>query len=272
MEKKTNARSRRGNNKWAMPVGITVVILAVIGLAAILFAAGRGIASLTDRSAKKAEYEAFINPVVMFDPDPFDDVSKGNQSQLINAAIWALLRSDIDTSMYATDDGNLSIPQADVEKSFAKLFGSDVKPTHTGVTGMGYEFKYDSAGQKYIVPITGVSSIYTPRVTDISSKGNTIELTVGYLGSGQWEQAENGDLIEPSPDKYMKIILRKNGDEYYISAIRATDAPETAASSSQEPSSSDTAPSASDSQPSASDSASVSDSSGASDSSDSAAA
>lgn len=224
MKKSTKAR----RNKWAMPVGITVIIFAIVGLAAVLTAIGFGIKNLTAQTAKKAEYEAFISPVVMFDPDPFDDVSKGNQSQLINAAIWALLRSEVDTSMYATDDGTLSIPQADVEKSFAKLFGSDVKPTHTGVTGMGYEFKYDSAGKKYIVPITGVSSIYTPRVTDIDKKGNTVELTVGYLGSGQWAQAENGDMIEPAPDKYMKIILREKDGDYYISAIRASDAPETA--------------------------------------------
>lgn len=226
--KKSTGAARRNRNKWAMPVGITVIIFAIVGLVAVLTAIGFGIKNLTSQSAKKAEYEAFISPVIMFDPDPFDDVSKGNQSQLINAAIWALLRSEVDTSMYATDDGTLSIPQADVEKSFAKLFGSDVKPVHTGVVGMGYEFKYDSAGKKYIVPITGVSSIYTPRVKDIDKKGSTVELTVGYLGSGQWAQAENGDMIEPTPDKYMKIILREKDGDYYISAIRASDAPETA--------------------------------------------
>lgn len=225
--KKTVSARKHRRNKAALPVGIIVIIFAVIGLAAVIAGIIFGVGKLTDQSAKKSEYESFITPVIMFDPDPFDDVTKGNQEQLINAAIWALLKSDLDTSVYATDDGNLSIPQKDVEKYFSKLFGPEAKPEHTSVTGLGYEFSYDSAKQVYIVPITGVEPIYTPRVVEISKKGNTVELLVGYLGSSQWTQAENGDMVEPEPDKYVTVVLRESSDGYYVSAIRSTNAPET---------------------------------------------
>ncbi len=225
--KKTVSARKHRRNKAALPVGIIVIIFAVIGLAAVIAGIIFGVGKLTDQSAKKSEYESFITPVIMFDPDPFDDVTKGNQEQLINAAIWALLKSDLDTSVYATDDGNLSIPQKDVEKYFSKLFGPEAKPEHTSVTGLGYEFSYDSAKQVYIVPITGVEPIYTPRVVEISKKGNTVELLVGYLGSSQWAQAENGDMVEPEPDKYVTVVLRESSDGYYVSAIRSTNAPET---------------------------------------------
>ncbi len=225
--KKTVSARKHRRNKAALPVGIIVIIFAVIGLAAVIAGIIFGVGKLTDQSAKKSEYESFITPVIMFDPDPFDDVTKGNQEQLINAAIWALLKSDLDTSVYATDDGNLSIPQKDVEKYFSKLFGPEAKPEHTSVTGLGYEFSYDSAKQVYIVPITGVEPIYTPRVFEISKKGNTVELLVGYLGSSQWAQAENGDMVEPEPDKYVTVVLRESSDGYYVSAIRSTNAPET---------------------------------------------
>lgn len=225
--KKTVSARKHRRNKAAMPVGIVVIIFAVIGLAAVIAGIIFGVGKLTDQSAKKSEYESFITPVIMFDPDPFDDVTKGNQEQLINAAIWALLKSDLDTSVYATDDGNLSIPQTDVEKYFSKLFGPEAKPEHRSVTGLGYEFSYDSAKQAYIVPITGVEPIYTPRVFEISKKGNTVELLVGYLGSSQWAQAENGDMVEPEPDKYVTVVLRESADGYYVSAIRSTNAPET---------------------------------------------
>lgn len=225
--KKTVSARKHRRNKAALPVGIIVIIFAVIGLAAVIAGIIFGVGKLTDQPAKKSEYESFITPVIMFDPDPFDDVTKGNQEQLINAAIWALLKSDLDTSVYATDDGNLSIPQKDVEKYFSKLFGPEAKPEHTSVTGLGYEFSYDSAKQVYIVPITGVEPIYTPRVVEISKKGNTVELLVGYLGSSQWAQAENGDMVEPEPDKYVTVVLRESSDGYYVSAIRSTNAPET---------------------------------------------
>lgn len=225
--KRTVSARKHRRNKAAVPVGIAVIIFAVIGFAAVIAGIVFGVGKLTDKSAEKAKYESFITPVIMFDPDPFDDVTKGNQAQLINAAIWALLKSDLDTSVYATDDGNLSIPQADVERYFSKLFGPEAKPQHTSVTGLGYEFSYDSAKQVYIVPITGIEPIYTPRVVEISKKGNTVELLVGYLGSSQWAQAENGDMIEPEPDKYVNVILRESSDGYYVSAIRSTNAPET---------------------------------------------
>lgn len=265
--KKVSAKKRR-RNPMAVPMGIIIMVFSVIGVAAVIAGIVFGVSRLTAQTAKKAEYEAFITPVVMFDPDPFDDVTKGNQEQLINSAIWALLKSDLDTSVYATDDGNLSIPQADVEKFFSKLFGPEAKSQHTAVSGLGYEFGYDAAKQVYIVPITGVSPIYTPRVIEISKKGAAVELLVGYLGSSQWSQAENGDMIEPEPDKYVTVVLRESSEGYFVSAIRSTNAPEALPGTSGEspaPSESQAppAPAPSQSEPSPSESEAPSESAAA---------
>ena len=72
MSTNTSAQEKK---KWAFPLGIVIVVLAVIGLVTVIIFAVRGIGSLTDNSDKFEKYEQFLSPVIMNDPDPFDDVS-----------------------------------------------------------------------------------------------------------------------------------------------------------------------------------------------------
>ena len=78
-------------------VGIFVLVFFVIGVAStVSFVAGR-VRKATVNGAKNREYESFIYPLVMNDPDTFDDVSKADQSQLIAVSIWSILKSNPDT-------------------------------------------------------------------------------------------------------------------------------------------------------------------------------
>ncbi len=221
----------QGKKKWAFPLGLTVVILAVIGLVTVVILAINGISSLADNSEKFQKYETLLSPVIMNDPDPFDDVSQAKMSQLIDATIWSLMKSDIDIDSYEYAEGDTSgviVPQEDIEKQFAKLFGTDVKPVHSTVDGGTYTFTYDEARQAYIVPLTGVMPTFIPRVISQQKKGDSIILTVGCISGEGWEQDDHGNYIEPTPSKYLKITIREGDDGYFVSAIQNTDAPETA--------------------------------------------
>lgn len=227
---KTERRERRRRkHPWAFPLGLIMVLLAVVGLATVIFLCVQGVRDLS-KSGQRAEYEeyqAFLTPIVMFDPDAFDDLTQANPSQLIDCSIWSLLTGDLEPDEYQSDAGTLIIPQADVEKEFAVLFGTDVKPVHQTVDGYGYQFAYDSAAGTYTIPLTGVEPIYTPQVVDASKQGNTRVVTVAYIASNQWAQDENGNMVPTMADKYMRATLRDNGSGgYYLSALQPTDAPE----------------------------------------------
>ena len=74
----TKDTKRKGQNKLAFPLGLAIIIFAIIG---VIFAVGSGINAvkdLTDNSEKKLKYETMLIPVVMYDPDMFDDVSAAN--------------------------------------------------------------------------------------------------------------------------------------------------------------------------------------------------
>lgn len=219
---------RKKKNKYAFPVGVVAMILAVIGAVTVVKFAIDGVKSLTDNSAKKAEYEAFLTPVVMFDPDPFDDLTQAEVPQLVNSAVWALLRNDKGTESYAYSDGGIVVPQEDIEKYFIALFGKeiDISTMHSSIDMSDYDITYDPALKSYILPITGIDSAYTPKVYDIDKKGSSVILTVGYIGAKAWAQNENGELSAPDPDKIMKITLRESSGEMYISSIQNADSQE----------------------------------------------
>lgn len=214
-----------------MPVGIIASILAVIGLITVIRFSVDTIGNFTDKTADKQKYEEMLTPVVMFDPDPFDDLTQADVSQLLNSAVWALLMSDEGADKYPYSEGEnfgIVVPQADIEQYFVSLFGTeiDIASLHSSIDMSEYEITYDAALKSYILPITGVESAYTPKVYEIEKQGSSLVLSVGYIANTAWVQIEDGEYAAPNPDKYMKITLRERDGGMYVSSIQAVDGQE----------------------------------------------
>lgn len=220
--------NKNSKQKWAFPVGLIVVLLAAIGLATVVVAGVKGVGSAIDKTKGYEEYEKLLTPVVLIDPDSFDDITSADMSQLMEITIWSLLKNDVAPDSFESNDSGLAIPKSAVEKEFVNLFGTEVKPVHGTIEGYGIDFTYDNTTETYTVPLTGVTPIYTPDVVKISKTTDTVVLTVACIAGNAWEQGENGEMVAPTPDKYIRITLRENEDNLFISAIQNTTAPETA--------------------------------------------
>jgi len=224
----TAVKKHKRTHRWAFPVGLIIVLLAVVGLVFLIVCGVKGISKAFDNSEEIEKYNKMLRPVVMNDPAPFDDVKSASGNQLVEIAIWSVLMDELTPQKYEYNDDGMVIPAEDIEKAFHGLFGSDTKITHATIEGYGYTFTYDSEANNYIIPLTGVIPIYTPRVVEISKKGSAVILTVGLLAGNEWAQAVNGDMVAPEPDKFIKVTLRTDKDgSTYISAIQDTDAPDT---------------------------------------------
>lgn len=215
-------------NKLAFPIGVIAAILAVVGLITVIRFSADTVKNLADKTADKKEYEQMLTPVVMFDPDPFDDLTQADVSQLLNSAVWALLMSEDGADKYPYSEGEnigIIVPQADIEQYFVSLFGTeiDIASMHSSLDMSEYDITYDAALQSYILPITGIESAYTPKVYDIKKQGSSVILSVGYIGTKAWVQVADGEYSAPEPDKFMKITLRERDGGMYISSIQATD-------------------------------------------------
>ena len=208
-------------------VGLAVVILTVIGFISVCSFVSDKIQSTANKARQEQAqvYEDFISPVIMNDPDTFDDITKANLQQLLSIAIWSVIDEGADPEKYEYADDGMLIPQTEVEAEFTSLFGSEIALTHSTVDGgEGVIFKYSKKKQCYIIPITGIMPIYLPDVREINEKDNSVVLTVGYLASADWVQDSDGNMVPPEPGKYMKITLGKNSDgSFFVKAIQNMD-------------------------------------------------
>ncbi len=220
--------NKNKKQKWAFPVGLIVVLLAAIGLATVVVAGVKGIDTAIDKTKRYEEYEKILTPVVLIDPDTFDDVTKADMSQLMEISLWSLLKNDVAPDSFESNENGLAIPKDAVEKEFVELFGTEIIPVHGTIEGYGIDFTYDTTTETYTVPLTGVTPIYTPDVIDVDKTTDTVVLTVACLAGDAWEQGENGEMVAPTPDKFIRITLRENNENLFISAIQNTTAPETA--------------------------------------------
>lgn len=208
-------------------VGLVVVFLVIVGLFSIVGFLGDKIGNgiKEKNEAKYTEYENFIAPVIMNDPDTFDDITKADMQQLLSIAIWSVLSSGADPESYEYSDSGMLIPQSEIEEMFTSLFGSEVEIRHSTVDGgEGVEFKYSEKKNCYVIPITGITPIYTPDVVDATEKSSSIVLKVGYLASTEWVQDSDGNIVPPEPGKYMTVTLSKNSDgSYFVRSIQPAD-------------------------------------------------
>ena len=215
-------KEKKENKLLNYVVGTVVVFLVITGIVSIFSSGASKIKEirLNSKAEKYASYETFISPVIMNDPDTFDDVSVANQSQLIAISIWSILRDNVEPDKYEYADSGMLMPEKEVEEEFHKLFGDEIKISHQSVDG-GVEFKYSEKKKCYIIPITGVAPIYTPDVLEADEKTNSVVLTVGYLAGEDYKMDSSGKLVPPEPSKYVKVTLRKGqSGEYYVAAIQ----------------------------------------------------
>lgn len=221
---------QRSHGALSFIAGLVIIALAVTG---IVFTVSKISSSYKQKKAAEkqallASYTDFVIPVLAVDPSVFDDIASAPMSELIEISIWSIISGHMNANNYSYASDSLSIPQTEVEAAFTHYFGTEIAIEHMSVEGYGYEFAYDKASSSYKLPLTGLTPLYTPTVTDVESKTDSVVLTVGCVNSSFWMQGTDGSLSAPSPDKYLRITLRGTEGNYRISAIRATGIPETA--------------------------------------------
>lgn len=230
MAKKQKIHKKR--HTGAFFLGLVLLLFAGFGIYEAAHIAVDKITAVREGSVRNAEYEEFLKPFVVVDPAPFDDVSGAEQTDLLDAAVSALIYDSDKMNTYEVFEGEVTgllVPQADVEAYFVRLFGTEVQMHHQSVSDSFYNVIYNSERKAYIIPITSVDPLYTPKIYgDVDKTGSSITLTVGYIIGSEWAQIERGNYTAPEPAKYMKITLREDADGYHIGSLRSSEAVDTA--------------------------------------------
>lgn len=228
-QESSNVKTEKSGKRGSFALGLVIVCFALVGIVSLVMYAVGGVQLLFKDESAKAEYEEFLYPVVMLDPDVFDDVTKADMSDLISASILSILskneKSPYDFDFVEGEVSGLAIPEEMVEDAFATLFGTDIQPEHRSVECSTCVFEYQNSAKRYVIPVTGYDPAYLPDILEIDKNHEeTIALTVGYISYGDWQVNENNEFAQPEAAKYRKITLRKTESGYYVSAIQNADA------------------------------------------------
>lgn len=219
---------RRGRHRFAAPLGLLVILLAVTGVVSLCVWGIQAILKAQDDTALRKELYKFLTPVMMYDPPAFKNVSEATQNEslsdtLILAAIEPITRRESirqqqekdDSFSYPVDDnGCLIIPAGEVEESYRTLFGTTAKINHHSVgseeAGI-YNYQYDEEAAAYHVPVvadtTINASMYTTVFDKVKKKGDTVTIRVGYALTSDLAIDDEGQIVQPSPDDAVKFQL-----------------------------------------------------------------
>lgn len=219
MKSQSNWEKTDEKRRWAVPLGAFLLVLI---LGAIAAGIGFGIKEIYDhvqanKAATYASYEVFLQPVVLFDPQPFDDISQAQNQDLLKASYWAAQlkwnQSDQELEPYRSPQTGVvrfKMPQEEILSQAERLFDRTVQMESFTIDGVTFEYSQEE--QCIFVPVTSHIGLYSPRVTDVKKENGQTVLTVQYIA--------DSEVNRDAPEKVMLFYLSGEEGQQTISAIR----------------------------------------------------
>ena len=217
-----SANGKKAQNKIRrrrIITGAVFSVLAFIGVLSIISGVVKTGRKILDNSGEKQEYNTLLTTLVMYDPLPFETPDTADQRVLLASSLWAAIMNE-DMSVYETNEfGETLLPAVDVDKYFAKVFGTQIQLTHGTFTDSDVEFVYNAEKRAYIIPATNFPTGFAPQVEKIKTSLGEKKVTVGYL-SPRTSWADTG---ERTVSKYVDYIFEKQDGQYALVAIRESE-------------------------------------------------
>lgn len=219
---------RRGKYAYAAPLGVLMTILSLLGVAAIIFGGVSLIQRATDTTELKEELYYFLEPLMYYNPTPFDETTGTEQDAFLNAAAYRLsmaeqlrmLLEGDEICRYSVDDqGRIAVPDTEVAESYAVLFGPDAVLTHRTLAEDG--ISYSEGDQCYYVPFSTLGTSYRGVIDTVKIRSKSYTVRVGYVANNDVRLDAHGHELPLTPADatyFQTYTLTRDGDTYYVSA------------------------------------------------------
>ncbi|MFV0412438.1 MAG: hypothetical protein ACK5L3_04085 [Oscillospiraceae bacterium] len=234
--RKKEDQARKARRRSRQLIGVALSILILVGAFSIVRAGITAVNGLMDNSAEKEEFARRISPMVWFDVLPFESVDQLDESDLKQVAIWGVMLEQ-GSSIERNEEDLAIVPVLEVDLYASRLFGPNFKFTeHSSfkVAAQDLTYQFDEARNAYIVPGTGLEPAYDATVVDIEEADGIKTVIVGYVALRSTEGSIVTTRDYDNPALYMDYVFQRNGNEYYLTALRrnTTYVPPVTASSS----------------------------------------
>lgn len=220
--------NRRGKYAYAAPLGMLISLLSIVGVVALVFVGIAAVKNATDTTEIKEEFYYFLEPVLTYNPDPFENIGETEQDAFLSAAAYRVSLAEQvrmmvegdESCRYAVDDqGRIAVPLAELEASYNALFGPASPLTHRSLEDDGLTFS--SGDSCYYVPFQAANTGYVPVMDSVKHRGDEYIVRVGFVANNDIKLDEHANTLEPTVDMatyYQTYTLVEYDGGYYINA------------------------------------------------------
>lgn len=212
-------------------LGLLISALSVVGAVSVVTTAIGWIQESADTTYLHDEMYYYLEPLMFYAPEPFEDAAKNPQDVFLNAAAYRvmtaeqirMLREKDESCVYAVDDnGRIAVPAEEIEASYKVLFGPEAKPEHKSLEDSGLE--YDESDACYYVPFQSPTSLEQPIVVEVESDSDEYRVRLGFVPVNDMKLDQYGRTVEPTEEMathFKTYTLKVQEDEsYYIYACK----------------------------------------------------
>lgn len=161
----------------------------------------------------------FVAPLVMFDPEPFDNPNNSNKDILLAASVWKATTSKPLSN--SDSDSNATISKELVVNSYQELFGSIPEDLFSNDHTSDF-FKYDKNSENFIILPYSNQSCYIPYIDSIDKNDESTNLTVWYVSPNDpWRSLRDDKPDKPEPTKKMIYTLKQNNGSLSITSVHS---------------------------------------------------
>ena len=191
------------------------LLLAVFSVA---FVMAVGFFTFREDAVNLKKFDNIILPVVMQNPEPFNEKNPPSSQTVINSAVWDAAMNN--QEVISDELGRVILSKEEVNKSANRLFnvGIDFDEIENSQDNF-YIFRHEK--NDFLVSAISGTDNFVPHTVNFCKKGSEIILKVGYVIPANGFNSNMTLLSENKIEKYMQYHLKKNKStgKYFISAV-----------------------------------------------------
>ncbi len=212
-------------------LGLLISVFSIIGAISVVSSVIGWIVEAADTTYLHDEMYYYLEPMMFYAPEPFEDGAKAPQDVFLNAAAYRvmtaeqirMLRENDESCAYAVDDnGRIAVPVEEMEAAYRALFGPEARPEHKSLEDSGLE--YDESDACYYVPFQTPTSMEQPIVVSVDKSSDQYEVRLGFVPVNDIKLDQYGRTMEPTEEMathFKTYVLNRQDDEsYYIYACK----------------------------------------------------
>ena len=214
---------RTRKRRYAVSIGGAFLLLTAVGIITIILVSLNMTVRVLDNSTEKDQFAQFVQPVVMFDPAPFEKPQDIPMNSLLLYSMWATLMNERARDYTYNENQELMIPASDLDVAAATLFGNDIVLEHRTFGDYDYDsaYIYDKSTNTYGVRISVHLYVNTPEVREIVKDGDYYRLDVYYVPpSNAWNLTVPGQTHSPFLEKHMYYYLTRTRNTYHLAKVQ----------------------------------------------------